>query len=62
MQPLKGLRKEQGVSQEELSQFAGISRQTLSEIERGKADTRISTLFKILKLLGCELIIETKCP
>lgn len=57
---LKELRKQQGVSQEELSQFAGISRQTLSEIERGKADMQISTLFKVLKLLGCELVIETK--
>lgn len=56
---IKVLRKEQNISQEELSQFAGISRQTLSEIERTKADLQISTLLKILKLLGCKLTIES---
>lgn len=55
---VKKLRKEKSISQEQLSQFAGISRQTLSEIERGNADFQISTLLKIIKLLGCKLIVE----
>ena len=56
---LKELRNQQDVSQDELSRFAGISRQTLSEIERSNVDVQISTLLKIIKLLGCQIIIES---
>lgn len=58
---LKSLRKERGLSQEELSQKAGISRVTLGKIERGELGvTSIKSLDIILSALGYEISFMQK--
>jgi len=60
---IRTLRKEKGISQEELAKKAGISRATLSKLEN-EYMTRISvaTLDKILGLLGYTIDIKPKNP
>jgi len=53
---VKERRKEMGMSQTELCQKAGISRQTLSIIEAGKeANVTVQTLQKLAKALSCRV-------
>lgn len=46
------LRERQGMLQSELSEATGISRQTISNIERGATKPNASSLVKILEALG----------
>lgn len=59
---IRRLRKIRGITQEELSKEAGISRVTLSKIENGRTwEITITTFMKILARLGREIsIIEPK--
>lgn len=52
---LVGLRKMQGMSQEELADKTNLSRQTVSKYEKGDADPSISTLTKFSNALGAPL-------
>jgi HTH-type transcriptional repressor of puuD len=45
------LRKQKGMSQEELCNAAGISRKAMHNIESGKCSVGIKTLYKITKVL-----------
>jgi transcriptional regulator with XRE-family HTH domain len=47
-------RAELGMSQDDLADKAGISRQSIWRIERGETNISIDTLYKIAKALGCE--------
>jgi len=60
---IKNLRKEKGISQEELAKKSGISRATLSKLENGNL-TKISvaTFDKILGVLGYTIDIKPKNP
>ena len=53
-------RKELGISQKELAESAGISRATLSKIEktRGLAKVKFSTLVRIVRELGYEFEVK----
>lgn len=44
-------RKEAGLSQEELAQTCGVSRQTINAIENNKYDPTLSLAFKLAKEL-----------
>ena len=58
---IKLLRKEKNLTQQELANKAGISRQTLSHLENGKIGTvSIRVLIVILNELGYELDIKPK--
>ena len=54
----KGLeiRKERGLTQDELCERAGLSRQTLYELEKGiKTDVKMSTLTALASALECSV-------
>ena len=60
---LKTARKEKKLTQSELSEQVGITRQTLSKLEKGLIDKVSLQLFiKILEALDKELHIEDKKP
>lgn len=46
------LRKQQGMSQEELSGRCGLDRTYISGIERGKRNLSLTNVFKLAKALG----------
>ena len=51
---VKSLRIRKGMTQEELSKKAGISRQTLNYIETGKTvNITVATLMKVADVLVC---------
>lgn len=52
---IKELRKEKGLSQEDLSYEADIPLSQIGRIERGETNPTISTLYVIAKALGVEL-------
>ncbi len=60
-QQIRKLRKEQGITQEELAQKAGISRITIGKLERGQIGSiSIKTLDIILDTLGYEMKMHKK--
>lgn len=53
---IKETRQKLGMSQIELCKKAGVSRQTMSSLERGKLkNVRVKTLCKIAKALSCRV-------
>ena len=44
---IRALRKERGVSQEELARQCGVSRQTINAIENNKYDPTLSLAFRL---------------
>lgn len=58
---IKRLRREQGISQEELADRAGMHRTFISQIERAVKNPTIQTLDKIAQALGVpltEIVVE----
>ncbi len=47
---VRELRKAQGLTQEELADIIGVSRQTINAIEKEKFDPSLPTAFKMSKL------------
>ncbi len=45
-------RKEQKLTQYQLSVLAGVSKPTLNSFEQGKTSIKLDSAFKILKVLG----------
>ena len=54
---VKELRKEKGLTQEDLAEVISVSRQTVNAIEKQKFDPSLNTAFKMAKLF--ELPIES---
>ena len=52
---IKEIRKEKGLSQEDLSNEAEVPLSQIGRMERGEINPTISTLFIIAKALGVEL-------
>lgn len=52
---IRRLRRQQGMTQEQLSGLAGISRSHLAEIESGADRANVETLWKIADALGLRL-------
>ena len=51
---VKQVRKEKGMTQEELCKAAGVSRQIVSDLESEKeVNTTVETLQKLASALGC---------
>lgn len=50
---IAALRKERGMTQEELATAAGLQRTHILRIEQGKYDVRLSVLSAIARALGC---------
>lgn len=53
---IEEIRKEKGINQDELAKTLGVSRQTISSLERGRYNPSITLAYKIAKLF--ELTIE----
>jgi putative transcriptional regulator len=47
------IRREAGISQEELAKKVNVSRQTISALENGKYNPSLVLAYKITKVLGC---------
>ena len=54
---LHALRKQAGLTQQQLAERAGISRPNYREIENGGAAARATTLINIARALGMELML-----
>lgn len=52
---IKELRKEQNVTQEELANAVGVTRQTIISLENGKYNASLQLAFKIAKHFGTEI-------
>lgn len=50
---LKEYRAKLGVNQQEMGRLAGVSRQTISQIERGDYSPSVTLALKLAKLCGC---------
>ena len=57
---IKKRRTTLGITQQDLSELAGISPNTLYKIERGQANPSLRVLIKIAEVLGMELKMEVK--
>lgn len=57
---IKERRTTLGITQQDLSELAGISPNTLYKIERGQANPSLRVLIKIVEVLGMELKMEVK--
>lgn len=55
---IKARRKLLGLTQRELSEYAEISINTLTKIERGEGNPTINVLIKILDILGLKLTAD----
>ena len=49
---VRALRKELGISQEELGKRCGVSRQTINAIENQKYDPSLPLAFQLARILG----------
>lgn len=54
-QKIRYERVKRGLSQEELEEKSGVSRRTISEIERGNADIRYTNLFQIAEAFQLQI-------
>lgn len=55
---VKEMRKQAGLTQEELAYRAGVGLRFLRELEQGKATVRIDKVSQVLEFLGCHLRVE----
>ncbi len=49
-----------GISQQDLSDYAGVGISTVKDLERGVGNPSIDTLRKILDVVGLEIILQVK--
>ncbi len=57
---IKQRRKELGITQPDLSELAGVSKNTLYKLERGQGNPSLDVLTKLAGVLGMELKLEVK--
>lgn len=52
------LRKEKGLTQEQMSQMTGLDRANIAKIENGRYNTGIDIIGKICDALGCRIELK----
>ncbi len=57
---IKDRRKVLGLSQQDLAEMSGISLPTVKDIERGLANPSLSTISKLLEVLGMEIVYRVR--
>lgn len=57
---IKARRKVLGISQQDLAEMSGISLPTVKDIERGLANPSLSTISKLLDVLGMEVVYRVR--
>lgn len=53
-------RRRTGMSQTDLGAKIGLRQATMSRLERGEAETLLSTLLDVLSALGLEIIVDKR--
>lgn len=57
---IKARRKVLCISQQDLAEMSGISLPTVKDIERGIANPSLSTISKLLDVLGLEIVYRVR--
>lgn len=57
---IKKQRKIMDVTQDELANFAGLSRVGIVKLEKEEGDIKLSTLLKVANLLGFEIVLKKR--
>ena len=57
---IKARRKVLDISQQDLAEMSGISLPTVKDIERGLANPSLSTISKLLDILGMEIVYRVR--
>jgi DNA-binding XRE family transcriptional regulator len=57
---IKNQRKDMNVTQDELANFAGLSRVGVVKLEKEEGDIKLSTLLKVANLLGFEIVLTKR--
>ncbi len=57
---IRQARRNQGITQEDLSSLAGLGPRLIGEIERGKPTAEIGKVFQLLASLGLDVIIQPR--
>jgi len=57
---IKMLRKQRKLTQAQLGKNAGVKQGQISTIEKGAEGVRLSTLFKVLSALDCEINVRPR--
>ncbi len=52
---IRGLRTERGMTQEDLAEIIGVSRQTINAIEKEKFDPSLPTAFRLARLFDLQI-------
>jgi y4mF family transcriptional regulator len=55
-------RRELGMEQTDLQDYAEVGSTTVSRLERGKANVTLDTLERILEVLGLEIVVKVREP
>ena len=59
-QAIRALRRRQGMTQAELAEACVLRQATVSAAENGAPGTRVGTLFRILAVLGREVVLRDR--
>jgi predicted transcriptional regulator len=57
---MKQRRETLELTQQDLAEMAQVGLATVKDIERGKGNPSLSTIKKILEILGCEIVFRIK--
>ena len=57
---IKNQRKGMNVTQDELASFAGLSRIGVVKLEKEEGDIKLSTLIKVMGLLGFDIVLRKR--
>lgn len=57
---IKARRKVLGISQQDLAEMSGSSLPTVKDVERGLANPSLSTISKLLDVLGMEIVYRVR--
>ena len=59
---VKADRKQAGLSQKQLAEYAGVGKTVVFDIEHGKATVQVQSLLKVLRVVNIKLVIEGPLP
>lgn len=57
---MKSRRRILAISQQDLAEMAGVGLATVKDIERGKGNPSLSTVSRILDVLGMEVVFKVR--
>ena len=57
---LRGRRRQQGLSQEELAELADSHRNRIAELEQGRPTERVALILRTLNELGLEVVVRSR--